>query len=481
MSNFRDAVVFNNSTGSDSNSGLGPSTIFSASVAGASSTSVSVLSVTTGTLASLQAGDCAYMSGNSGTKFNIVSSVDSFLNTINFSTPWQSTANRSIASDVTPSGGSIVIGGARQTLDHADSKELIGKGSLAVSGDVAKIEATGTAYTLTSKLEVGGFKLLGALAGVQTAYPLITCNFTNAGIVDMVPSGWHYYSSQISQKYQFEKLRLSTTADRSVYLASDRPLIDFTGATAGGVSFTDCVFNENVGAGKSADTVFENNSSGFLFTSFENCVFHVRSHASSSASIGAYLVNAQKNTDFKGCRFVGSNKGATGASIAVFGSSSSSSFPSTSFFGCSFDGCYYGMFPQEASLTCVNSAFYDNATAVHSGSVKSAFYGNIFHSNTSVFASSGNATKVSNGFYNDTAVGDSPYTFSSDPFTNASGGDYSLTQAAYTEVASSPSSFGSAVTNGAPPLEMKLLRGLDLSTGGGSGAVRITMNGGIDG
>lgn len=102
-------ILFNSSTGSDSNaSGLGPASAVSGSGAELDGTSTVDVSYDGMDLSSISAGDLLYCSTSAGRQFSIIASVDTINETITTDNAWP-----------TESGVSWAVGGKRATLQNS--------------------------------------------------------------------------------------------------------------------------------------------------------------------------------------------------------------------------------------------------------------------------------------------------------------------------------------------------------------------------
>lgn len=166
-------ILFNSSTGSDSlASGLGPATAVNGSGASTTATSAVVTGIdTTG----VSAGDLLWVESSSGRQFSVIASVDS--------------ATQVTCDDVfanTESGRNWAIGGKRLSLGSTSSRTLFGTSGMA-AGWVLELE-DGYTETLLSELEIlaSGDTTSGpcVLKGVfsATAKPVLTFSNNGRGI-----------------------------------------------------------------------------------------------------------------------------------------------------------------------------------------------------------------------------------------------------------------------------------------------------------
>lgn len=130
-------ILFNNSTGSDSAaSGCGPATAISVMLQTSAGSNVANASWS----GTISVGDLIYVPANTGRKFNVVAVVGS--GSLTFDDNW----------DDSQMGTAGYVGGKRATLDDADSRRIFGAD--AKDGFTLELEHTGTAYDLTSQVDV---------------------------------------------------------------------------------------------------------------------------------------------------------------------------------------------------------------------------------------------------------------------------------------------------------------------------------------
>jgi hypothetical protein len=132
------AILFNNSTGSDTTaSGLGSANVYGSSASTTGSSAVVTGIDTTG----VSSGDLLWVQSSSGRQFSIIATVDSST---------QVTCDDTFSN--TESGRTWAIGGKRATLDDANSRLTVGTDA---SGKywVVELENTGTDYAITSTVQ----------------------------------------------------------------------------------------------------------------------------------------------------------------------------------------------------------------------------------------------------------------------------------------------------------------------------------------
>ena len=112
MTALNSAILFNNSTGSDTTaSGCGPATAVTITLQTSAGNNTANAS---GSLSSISAGDLMYVPSFTGRKFNVIASVQPLGGTITFDDNWDDSA----------SGVSGYVGGKRATFDNADSRKV---------------------------------------------------------------------------------------------------------------------------------------------------------------------------------------------------------------------------------------------------------------------------------------------------------------------------------------------------------------------
>lgn len=167
MTALNAAILFNNSTGSDTTSS-GSSAGANVYGSGASTTSASAV-VTGITTTGVQAGDLLWVQSSSGRQFSVIASVDSGT---------QVTCDDTFAN--TESSRTWAIGGKRATLDNADSRSLLEAD--AKSGFVFEIEHTGTNYLLSSTLDLTLNVSYLTVEGSGSTSPTIEATFNGNAI-----------------------------------------------------------------------------------------------------------------------------------------------------------------------------------------------------------------------------------------------------------------------------------------------------------
>jgi len=160
------AILFNNSTGSDTTaSGLGGANVYGAGASTTGSSAVVTGIDTTG----VSSGDLLWVQSSSGRQFSIIATVDSST---------QVTCDDVFAN--TESGRSWAIGGKRATLDNADSRRLFG-----ADGAAGFIIETETDQSLTSTISlttVNSYDNYGVIRGSDSGSTKPVLSFSMNGI-----------------------------------------------------------------------------------------------------------------------------------------------------------------------------------------------------------------------------------------------------------------------------------------------------------
>lgn len=458
-------IVFNNTSvnGDTQSSGLGPSTKVVLDCPILDGDDFSSYSVTSGNISDIQAGHLAYANTSSGTRhFNVVASVNTLLNQINFDEAWDDPALDGLT------GIAVYIGGKRRTIDSTSSRRIFAHDVDQSSGYEIEIEYTGTAYTLTSVLEVAS---VDVIRGTGSQQPVISTSYSNDTVWEIASGLIARLGSAQLDGYTWQNLHFQSSVFRS---STARSLISqVTGASSTFSKYESCIFN-----GANSSYIFQTSSLSTAQKDYilEKCEFIANSSLSASTV----------------CIY---NSGAR--AVTVTASSFTGNTSSTAQFGCvgangSLDvlvSCVFVGFGNLAvfgsvagsSVVSIGCVFYDNVSALNRNS-SSASIGNIFHSNTTAVSGSLDSGPIlQNGYFNNSsATPATGYDFSSDPLTDPASGDFSLTTSAESEIAALSPAFGSPVVNGLPAIAFYGLSVLSGSSGG-SGFKKVTMNGGIDG
>jgi len=376
------AILFNNSTGSDTTaSGLGAANVYGSGASTTGSSAVVTGIDTTG----VSSGDLLWVQSSSGRQFSIIATVDSST---------QVTCDDTFAN--TESGRTWAIGGKRATFDNADSRRIFENDN---AGDWTI--RTETDQSLTSTITLKGNSTttsLNTLEGseytktiTQTANtPIFTSNGYASGY-------WHFRNLKLQNTNatktnangytQANSTTLTPTFTRCVFGDATNTLKYGFVRTGGWASFninkchlTNCetAIYSLGGSGEESfliDSVIENSSSdGILWVQAPN-LYMVNLVIANNSGIG--LNRSSNLTYIKGCFFI---------SNSSHGVSSNSDL-------------------------IIDSVFDSNGGYGISGTPKTVI-GNAFRNNTSGDMSSGSDRD--------------PITLTADPFVDAAAGDFNL-------------------------------------------------------
>ena len=142
MTALRAAIVFNNSTGSDTAaSGLGPATAITGTAAAHTNGSANTTITLTNSpdLSGVQTGDLLWLKTASGRQYSPIASADNTAKTVTVDSSFNIASGSAV---------NYAIGGKRATLDHADSRTLLTDLTKADYNSF-EIQYTGTNYTLS--------------------------------------------------------------------------------------------------------------------------------------------------------------------------------------------------------------------------------------------------------------------------------------------------------------------------------------------
>ena len=392
------SIVFNNSTGSDTqSSGLGPSVAVYGSGASTTGSSAVVTGIdTTG----VSAGDLLWVQSSSGRQFSIIASVDSST---------QVTCDDQFAN--TESSRTWAIGGKRQTLDNVSSRRLFYDDipTYTAAGEYFEIEIqnTGTAYYLTSTLNIGlsgrkAPRVYGDTGNVELSW---NSNYTGFGIRRLtILENLRLSNTNTSMSVNTQAVSKSA-ASSSVVLHNvvlDQTNnwhrgLGFVAGAAGDVMATNCDFSHCVDYGCNYSGTHR----------FYNCKF---------TNNGSHGVYEASEIHFNSCVF--SNNGGYG----YYWSGNPGHGPS-------FNNCIF--------YNNTLGGLFDRSTY---SPVESLVCGCIFHSNGGYAIdryTSDEAAKLTihknNAFYNSTTANYRPsaidrggVTLTADPFVDAANGDFNI-------------------------------------------------------
>ena len=382
MTALNAAILFNNSTGSDTTAS-GSSAGANVYGSGASTTSASAV-VTGITTTGVQAGDLLWVQSSSGRQFSVIASVDSGT---------QVTCDDTFAN--TESSRTWAIGGKRATFDNADSRRLFT--SDVVAGSTIESE---TDQNISSNM----------IIGPATATQPLTVDCKNNAIVRTFTTAWTY--TLRLREYTIFKNATHTTATNFVYGieafqqgAADRFQwienvhvsnfwTNFACLSRGNYNFSNCSFRDATDRGLYADG--PDNLSIFGCISDGNA----KGVEIDSGTVNLYNCIISNNTA-NGCDFSSAN--VTAISNVFLGNTSSGMIVA----GFSF--------PDAKSLGIRNNIFDSNGSyGINVTATGGLFrcYRNAFRNNTS--GETSGITSV------DTI------TLTADPFVDAANGDFNL-------------------------------------------------------
>ena len=391
MTALNAAILFNNSTGSDTTaSGCGPATAVTITLQTSAGSNTANAS---GSLSSISAGDLMYVPSFTGRKFNVIASVQPLGGTITFDDNWDDSA----------SGVSGYVGGKRATLEG--SSQLFDYNYS--SGKTQEIELE-TDQTITTHLGDASFGSLGVTTTVRPSSgsrAKITNNNTTATYGSYIFFGgtWEVFD------IDFE----STATGQQPFVAgstsnTQRVTGSFTGCTAKSqtnnfYSFAGASYPNNLHFNRCEFAYFSSTVLNNL--SYEQNVCNCYFHDNASHCIGnTSNVGAQYRVT--NCVF-DNNYGFiyTFGPLNSFFSGCIINNTSNSLFGTAYGGSY-NLF--------IGNIFTNNSGTVHANVVQatSRFLDNAFYNNTNIDSTFG---------LNFGAI-----TLTADPFVSASTGDFNL-------------------------------------------------------
>ena len=380
-------VIFNSSTGSDTNSsGLGPASALSG--AGASTTSASAV-VTGITTTGVTAGDMLWVQSSSGRQFGVIASVDSGT---------QVTCDDVFANS--ESSRTWAIGGKRATFDNTDSRNLFN--DLPAGGTIQ----TESNQAVTSTIESYMAGTMGDRCVIRGATGSEVVSFSGT-------TGWlfRFYGSHVTLSYMHTErtgtsvnpmCRISGgthyTFDTVMCNSQSNPFYGpvQTGGYGNYSTFRNCAFGHSLGMGFSLNVT--------SYCSFINCIFHDSTQYGLLNNRGAYYFN---------CIFARNAMqgavGSTGATNSVYDS-------------CIFwkNGVSSGVRPAltlntgDNVLNCIFAENYQDAISGSSTASYAATTDNVFYNN------------VGSDFTNPLPQFHNNITLAADPFIDAANGDFNL-------------------------------------------------------
>lgn len=199
MTALSNPVSFNNvSGGSDTAaSGSGSGAVRSGTGASTNNTTTVDLSADTPDLSVVSAGDLLWVGSSSGRQFSVISSVDDGTDTVTCDDVFTQTE----------SGRNWGIGGKRATVDNSDSRQLFLD---AKAGWIIELEESGTAYALTSTVD-----LASSADGDSTDGPIVVRGDTPGTRTEIQGSmnAVHFDNCQIGWRWQSLKFTTSNVTN----------------------------------------------------------------------------------------------------------------------------------------------------------------------------------------------------------------------------------------------------------------------------
>lgn len=387
------SIKFNNLTGSDTaSSGLGPAVAVTGSGASITSASNVVTGINT---TGVSSGDLLWVQSSSGRQFSIITTVDSST---------QVTCDDNF--DVTETGRTWAIGGKRSTLDNADSRRVFGAD--VKGGFILELEHTGTAYDLTSQVDVS------ASAGVEIQ---IKGSGSSRPVIRQTVSSPHFHGNNSTNAlvFSFEYLQFTNSSATPNVVFSPQWNRGF------GTNSIDCIF------GDATDQL---------------------SSVSSDLTYGTHVFRKCeiKNTTSYGVNCGDGYPHLYGCFIHDCGSHGVRSFwGQPNLFGCLlYSNAGYGLYGTNRGVNVANDCvFYNNTSGgiETDTNIPKSINNNIFVSNGGygvVLANMSQFYKFSdnNAFYNNTSgevsggTLSNSITLTADPFVDAANGDFNINNAA---------------------------------------------------
>lgn len=393
MTSLNSPITFNASTGSDTNSGVGPSVAVTGNSASTTASSAVVTGIST---TGVSSGDLLFLQSSSGRRFSVISSVDSST---------QVTCDDVFAN--TESGRSWAIGGKRATFDHADSRKVFQEIGPQFKGSIQ----TETDQTITSPITpvsqnsgMGGF--IESASDMKTITLTINDSHFEGGGDSLILKNLKFANSASGTKdksifnWNNTHGRLPVTAFDCVFGDQTNPCYELYyggGSYHSSINMYRCTIQY-----MTSNIAFRNNQGRQVV---HNCLFQ----NNSSIACGFPGSSSGLTADIRGSIFAnqphGVNNGRAG-SIALV---------NNIFYNCSSTGISYFIGPPNAVVgnLFVNcgTAIDNSNSALSTGNIQNNFFFN-------------NTTKYAHQNFAGSVVAD--VDLSSDPFVNASGGDFNL-------------------------------------------------------
>jgi len=396
MTALNAAILFNNSTGSDttaSGSSAG------ANVYGSGASTASASAVVTGvSTTGVQAGDLLWVQSSSGRQFSVIASVDSGT---------QVTCDDTFAN--TESSRTWAIGGKRATLNNADSRKLFDQSGLtgdAKAGMIVQLES-GFTDTLTSRLDIRVAQDVDAGAFVLRADPAASVQ-PSITVVDVVCRGFgqrvegiefkngsylYLWKMCMAKGCKFTNMGISGVSSPTYPIIVDSCIIDGASSTGVAASQNGIITNSvirNCGEG----ILGSNNMSGFMV---DSCLIY------NNTTDGIDLNNTR--VDRYGSFRIHNNiiYGNGGSGIHVRSATSNESTSGSSIMN---------------NIIVENTSFglnfdHASASATHLEALSSRFKSNAFYNNTA-------------GDRNNINADDTDITLTADPFVDSAASDFNI-------------------------------------------------------
>lgn len=386
------AIVFNNSTGSDTTaSGMGSANVYGA---GASITSASAV-VTGINTTGVAAGDLLWVQSSTGRQFSIIASVDSGT---------QVTCDNNF--DVTESSRTWAIGGKRATLDNTDSRKMW-LDILSVYAAEAKLETDQTltsAISATAQNQGGGGYLSSADGTIKT--------ITQSG------NDSHFKGGGSTLYLKNIKLDASGTPTTAIFVWDN-------GVGSLPVYAQNCIFGDPT---NTCHNLFYGGGSYQSTIQCYGCTIQnmTNSYAFQNGTVRSIFVDCMFRNNIYAVGFPGSSSGPSADLIKCIFVNNTHGVSVGRMSGTAISNCIFAnnttaiYFWITAPMRADNNLFVNNTTAIdnqHNADQLGAsrvFYFNYFYNNT---------TKYSNQ-YDSGKFGDIDLT--ADPFVDAANGDFNL-------------------------------------------------------
>jgi hypothetical protein len=398
------AIVFNNSTGSDTTaSGLGAANVYGSGASTTGSSAVVTGIDTTG----VSSGDLLWVQSSSGRQFSIIATVDSST---------QVTCDDVFAN--TESGRTWAIGGKRAGSDLSTDAIF----TEAPDGSTIEIEYTGTDYVNSAAItpSLGSFTNPVTIKGTGSQSPRIVspatsrvhCVYLNAGsyIWENLQFICNYQSGSplsVFQVYQTNYIRFENCSFRSEQSSSGSGLFtDLLNATHVGI-FNNCLFDGN---NLSQNGFLRNGgTSAYPAQTLINCTFK-------DINGTAVYLDETRGTTIRNCIVRDCNDGVD--------------FKATSYWQQSVSSCvFYNLSGSGIKFNRSDNVVCSNFT----NNIFHSITGNAFSAAADYSSNQGMSVIENNAFYSITGSnysnlnsGTNDITLTADPFVDAANGDFNI-------------------------------------------------------